>query len=146
MQAAVWLRIEGTTSPFSRSRAYLGGALPIAAMVKGFDVEDVTLIIDFYKAQIKKEKVKVDLSREFTAADLDEIKPDVAVVAVGGNRYTRMCRHPTAERDEERGPVRDPEVLPQDLRPKKLRTLTKMWMPVGKDVSSSAVPSRLPAR
>ena len=59
-------RWRGNDVTLFEKSGYLGGALPIAAMVKGFDVEDITHIIDFYKTQIEKEKVKVKLSREFT--------------------------------------------------------------------------------
>jgi hypothetical protein len=94
--------MRGNDVTLFEKSGYLGGALPIAALVKGFDVEDITLIIDFYKTQLKKQNVKVNLSREFTPADLDAIKPDVAVVATGGEPYIRCAGNRRQERDEER--------------------------------------------
>jgi 2,4-dienoyl-CoA reductase (NADPH2) len=104
-------------------------------MVKGFDVEDVTLITDFYKAQIKKEKVKVNLSREFTPADLDKIKPDVAVVAVGGEPVYPDVPGMDGKNVTKSGDLYGTlKFFLKTFGPKKLRTLTKMWMPVGKEV------------
>jgi 2,4-dienoyl-CoA reductase (NADPH2) len=135
MQAARVAAHRGNDVTLFEKSGYLGGALPIAAMVKGFDVEDVTLIIDFYKAQIKKEKVKVNLSREFTAADLDEIKPDVAVVAVGGEPVYPDVPGIDGKNVTKSGDLYGTlKFFLKTFGPKKLRTLTKMWMPVGKDV------------
>jgi len=104
-------------------------------MVKGFDVEDITLIIDFYKTQIKKEKVKVNLSHEFTLADLDKIKPDVAVVAVGGDPVYPDVPGMDSPNVTKSGDLYGTlKFFLKTFGPKKLRTLTRMWMPVGKEV------------
>jgi len=135
MQAARIAAHRGNDVTLFEKSGYLGGALPIAAMVKGFDVEDVTLITDFYKAQIKKEKVRVNLSREFTPADVDKIKPDVAVVAVGGDPVYPDVAGIDGKNVTKSGDLYGTlKFFLKTFGPKKLRTLTKMWMPVGKEV------------
>jgi 2,4-dienoyl-CoA reductase (NADPH2) len=135
MQAARIAATRGNDVTLFEKSGYLGGALPIAAMVKGFDHEDLTLIIDFYKNQLKKEKVKVKLGVEFTPADLDTLKPDVAVVAVGGEPVypdvPGMDSPNVTKSGDLYGTLR---FALKTFGPKKLRTLTKMWMPVGKNV------------
>jgi 2,4-dienoyl-CoA reductase (NADPH2) len=135
MQAARVAAHRGNEVTLFEKSGYLGGALPIAAIVKGFDVEDVTLIINFFKTQIKKLKVKVKLSREFTLSDVDDMKPDVVVLAVG-------CEptYPDVPGINSRNVIKSSDLygtLRFFLRifgPKMLRTLTKVWMPVGKNV------------
>jgi 2,4-dienoyl-CoA reductase (NADPH2) len=135
MQAARIAAHRGNEVTLFEKSGYLGGAMPIAAMVKGFDVEDITLIIDFYKTQIKKEKVKVNLSHEFTPADLDAIKPDVAVVAVGGEPVYPDVPGIDGKNVTKSGDLYGTlKFFLKTFGPKKLRTLTKMWMPVGKEV------------
>jgi 2,4-dienoyl-CoA reductase (NADPH2) len=135
MQAARVAAMRGNDVTLFEKSGYLGGALPIAALVKGFDVEDITLIIDFYKTQLKKQNVKVNLSREFTPADLDAIKPDVAVVATGGEPVYPDVPGIDGKNVTKSGDLYGTlKFFLKTFGPKKLRTLTKMWMPVGKDV------------
>ena len=135
MQAARVAALRGNDVILLEKGSYLGGALPIAAMVKGFDVEDVTDIISFFKTQLKKLKVKVMLSREFMLSDVDAMKPDVVVLAVGGEPT-----YPDVPGINGRNVVKSADLY-GTLRfflkifgPKMLRTLTKVWMPVGKKV------------
>jgi 2,4-dienoyl-CoA reductase (NADPH2) len=135
MQAARIAATRGNDVTLFEKSGYLGGALPIAALVKGFDQEDITLIIDFYKTQLKKEKVKIKLGTEFTPADLAAIKPDVAIVAVGGDPVYPDVPGLNSPSVIKSGDLYSTLKLAlKTFGPKKLRTLTKMWMPVGKDV------------
>ncbi len=135
MQAARVASIRGNDVTLFEKGKELGGVLPIAAMVKGFDVEDVTDIITFFKTQMKKLNVKVKLSSEFTASDVDRMKPDAVVLAVGGEPT-----YPDVPGLKGRNVVKSSDLygtLRFFLRifgPKRLRALTKMWMPVGKTV------------
>lgn len=60
-----------------------GGQLNIAAVppYKG----EVAELADFLISQVKSLGVEIRLSRELTEADLDEIKPDVAIIACGSS-------------------------------------------------------------
>lgn len=62
----------------------LGGLLPMAAFIKGKDLDDLTEAIRYYETQLKKLKVKVHLK---TSVDVDLIlkeKPEVVILAPGG--------------------------------------------------------------
>jgi len=68
---------------------YLGGSMPLAAMVKGFEIEDLRDVVKFFETQIKTLGVEVRLGQEFDARALAETKPEVVVVAAGA---IRRCR------------------------------------------------------
>ena len=84
MQTARVAAMRGHDVTLFEKGHYLGGSLPLAAMVKGFEVEDLPAFIRYFKGQLKKLGVNVRLSREFTPSDIDKIKPDVVVLALGG--------------------------------------------------------------
>ena len=113
---------------------YLGGSMSLAAMVKGFKIEDVRDVIWFLRRQVKKYGVDVQLGKEIDAAAIEAAKPDVVIIAAGGK--------PAAGRAGRLGKnvVRSSDLygtLQFYLRlfgPKTLRDLTRVWMPVGKNV------------
>ena len=63
---------------------YLGGSMSLAAMVKGFKIEDVREVIWFLRRQVKKYGVDVQLGKEIDAAAIEAAKPDVVIIAAGG--------------------------------------------------------------
>ena len=135
MQTARVAALRGHDVTLFEKGHYLGGSLPLAAMVKGFEVEDLTSFIDFFKTQVKKLGVRTELSREFRFSDIGEIKPDVVVVATGG-----APAYPDVPGIDRRNVIKSTDLygtLRFFLRifgPKILRRLTKVWMPVGKNV------------
>ena len=119
---------------YERSR-YLGGAMALAGMVKGFEIEDLCLLLNFFRTQIKKLGVKVHLNKEFDEAELEKVKPDVLIVASGG-----VPSYPKVNGIDRPNVVKTGDLY-NTLRffiwlfgPKMLRNLTKLWMPVGKKV------------
>lgn len=113
----------------------LGGSLPLAAMVKGFEIEDLTSFINYLKTQINRLGVKIVLGKEADAAVVGEIKPDAVIMATGGTPV--IPEIPGIHR----GNVVDIAELRRQLKfylgllgPKALRWLTKLWMPLGKKV------------
>jgi pyruvate/2-oxoglutarate dehydrogenase complex dihydrolipoamide dehydrogenase (E3) component len=104
-------------------------------MIRGCEVEDLTKIISFYKLQFAKLGVKVKLGTEVTQSLIEQIKPDVAIIATGGI--------PTVP---EIPGIKEPNVLSMpDLHrrvkgylnlfgPRVLRWLTKFYLPIGKKV------------
>jgi hypothetical protein len=58
--------------------------LQLAGLVKGYELEDLTQLTDYFSTQLKKLGVKVNLGKEFTPAVLDEVKPDALILAIGG--------------------------------------------------------------
>jgi len=135
MQTARIAAMRGHDVTLFEKEPYLGGSLPLAAMVKGFEVEDLPSLIRFFKRQIKKLGVDVHLSKEFTFSDIDKVKPDVVVLALGG-----APTFPEVPGINGRNVIKSADLYVilklfiRFLGPKLLRSLTKAWMPIGKNV------------
>ena len=133
--AAAWLLENDYDVTLFEKGHYLGGSLPLASMVKGTEIEDLPAFIRYFKVQLKKLGVKVYLAREFTSADIDILKPDVVVLALGGTPTL-----PEVPGIDGRNVIKSADLY-QTLRffirflgPQRLRSLTKIWMPVAKNV------------
>ncbi len=113
----------------------LGGLLPLAAMIKGTEVEDIPAIVRYLKNQIGKLGVRVELGKEVNLALVNEVKPDVVVIATGGifaesqipgsnlsNVLTFSSLHRKAKR------------FLRFFSPTLLRWLTRFWLPAGERV------------
>jgi len=113
----------------------LGGLLPLAAMIKGTELEDIPALVRYLKTQIYKLGVKVNLGKEVTPELVDEVKPDVVILAAGG-KYTvpeipGNDRHNVVSSAELSRRVKLPLRI---FGPKSLRWLTQFVLPVGKRV------------
>jgi 2,4-dienoyl-CoA reductase (NADPH2) len=113
----------------------LGGLTRIAALVKGTEIEDLPALIRYFKTQIIKLGVKIRLGKEVNEALIEEIKPDVVVLAVGGVPVL-----PKISGINRRNVVstaalyRKLQIYLNFFSPSVLRWLTKFWMPIGKRV------------
>ena len=83
MQAARVAAERGHDVSLYEMGHYLGGNLPMAATIKGTVLEDIPAIVEFFKTQLKKLGVKVNMVRKIDAATILKEKPDAVVVAVG---------------------------------------------------------------
>jgi pyruvate/2-oxoglutarate dehydrogenase complex dihydrolipoamide dehydrogenase (E3) component len=112
---------------------YLGGSMSLAAMVKGFKTEDVREVIWFLRRQVKKYGVDVHLGKEIDAASIAAVKPDVVVVAAGGEPTL-----PDVPGIDGKNVIKSSDLYGMLrfylslLGPKLLRNATAVWMPVGK--------------
>lgn len=113
----------------------LGGQLPLAAMVKGLEVEDLGAIISYLKTQINKLGVKVELGKEVSLLLIEEMKPDAVVLAIGG--IPVIPEIPGIDNKK----VVTAASLHHRVKfalnffgPRFLRWLTKFWMPLGKRI------------
>jgi 2,4-dienoyl-CoA reductase (NADPH2) len=135
MQTARVAAMRGHDVTLFEKGHYLGGSLPLASMVKGVEIEDLPAFIRYFKGQLKKLGVKIYLAREFTLADIDKIKPGVVVLALGG-----IPTLPDVPGIDRRNVIKSADLYKtlrffiRFLGPKRLRSLTKIWMPVAKDV------------
>jgi len=135
MEAARVAATRGHDVTLFEKTSRLGGLIPLAAMVKGLEIEDLPAIIGYLKGQITKLGVKVKLGAEVTPSLINEMKPDVVLVATGGTPAVPQIPG-----------IDGPNVVKNaDLHkmlkffikffgPKYLRMLTKLWMPLGKRV------------
>jgi 2,4-dienoyl-CoA reductase (NADPH2) len=62
----------------------LGGLLPLAALIKGTELEDLPALVEYLKIQITKLGVKIKLGKEATPSMVTALKPDVVFLATGG--------------------------------------------------------------
>jgi 2,4-dienoyl-CoA reductase (NADPH2) len=135
LEAARVAATRGHDVTLYEKESKLGGMLQLAGLVKGYELEDLTTLVRYWDTQLKKLGVKVKMGTEFTPAVLNEVKPDVLILAIGGKPFKSTI--PGIEgKNVVSGPALH-HMLKSFLRffdPKFLRAMTKIWMPVGKRV------------
>jgi 2,4-dienoyl-CoA reductase (NADPH2) len=113
----------------------LGGLVPLAALIKGIELEDLPDLVRYLKTQIKKLGVKIELGKEVNSSLIEQMKPDVLFVATGGTLTS-----PDIKGIDNRRVVTIPALhrrVKPYLRffgPKVLGWLTRFWLPIGKRV------------
>jgi 2,4-dienoyl-CoA reductase (NADPH2) len=135
MEAARVAAMRGHDVVLYEKELVLGGLTPIAALVKGSEVEDLPALIKYLKTQITRLGVEIRLGKEFKPSMLSEIKPDVVILASGG--VTDNWDIPGINRKN----VIILSHLDKVLKPlirifgsNLVRELTKLYMPGGKEV------------
>ncbi|MBN1366924.1 MAG: FAD-dependent oxidoreductase [Dehalococcoidales bacterium] len=135
MQAARVAALRGHEVTLYERGYKLGGSLPMASLVKGFEIENIPAIIRYFKAQITRLGVQIKLVKEIDAAEIIGLKPDIVIVALGGKDVI-----PDIPGIEKKIVVKGESLhktLTSFLRffsPQALRWLTKFYMPLGKKV------------
>jgi 2,4-dienoyl-CoA reductase (NADPH2) len=135
METAMVAALRGHQVILFEKESRLGGSLPLAALVKGFDREDLLGLASYYEAQVTKLGVDVRLGKEVKRSIVEEAKPDVLIIAAGGTHDVPEIpgidgRNVVTSRDLHRR-------LKGYMRffgPRLLRWLTRFWMPLGKRV------------
>jgi 2,4-dienoyl-CoA reductase (NADPH2) len=84
MEAARVLALRGHNVVLFDKMSKLGGSMGLAAMVKGMEREDIPGLIKYLDRQVRKAGVDVRTGTTVTPATVDEVKPDVIIVATGG--------------------------------------------------------------
>ncbi len=135
MEAARVAALRGHDVTLYEKNKKLGGLIPIAAIVKGTDLENLPLIIQYLEGQIKKLGVTIKTNTEATSTIIENEKPDTVIIATGGvpklpdiPGIDNKCVISTAKLH---GQLKKYVSL---AGPEKLRALTRLWMPVGKKV------------
>ncbi len=135
MEAARVAALRGHTVMLYESRRALGGALPLAAIVKGSDREDLMSLVHYLKTQIAKLGVSVNLGTEVDKSVVARVEPDVLIVAAGGThdvpRVPGMDKGNVVTSSELHGRLK---TFLRFFSPVALRWLTRFWMPLGKRV------------
>jgi 2,4-dienoyl-CoA reductase (NADPH2) len=135
MEAARVAAIRGHDVTLYEKSSKLGGYLNLAALIKGLELEDLPGLVRYLKVQLDKLGVKTQLGTEVDSALIEEIKPDVVIVATGGTptipeiagiNNRNVITTPTLHR----------QVKPflRLFGPRILGWLTKLWLPIGKEV------------
>jgi 2,4-dienoyl-CoA reductase (NADPH2) len=113
----------------------LGGLMPLAAMVKSAGLEDIMALVKYLRTQITKLGITVMVDTEVDRAVITDIMPDVVIMATGGANY--LPDIPGIGNRKVVNSARLHGMLKKVLRflaPSTLSRLTKVWMPVGKEV------------
>ena len=135
MEAARVAALRGHQVILYEREHKLGGLLPVAAVVKGLEIEDLPAIIRYLEHQITKLGVKIRLGKEVALSVIEEIKPDVVILATGG-----VPAVPEIPGIKRRNVVSSADLhrrlkfFLRFLGPRILRWLTRFWMPIGKRV------------
>jgi 2,4-dienoyl-CoA reductase (NADPH2) len=136
METAMVAALRGHTVMLYDQAPKLGGSMTLAAVVKGFDREDYLSLVSYYETQLAKLGVDVRLGREVDRSVVEEVKPDVLIIAAGGTHNI-----PKVPGIEGRNVVTSQDLHRQlkgyirFLGPRLLRWLTKFWMPIGHKVA-----------
>jgi 2,4-dienoyl-CoA reductase (NADPH2) len=135
MEAARVAALRGHDVMLYEREHKLGGLLPMAALVKGLGIENLVALVHYLKTQITKLGVKIRLGKEVDPSVIEEIKPDVVILAAGG--IPAAPEIPGVNR----GNVLSSDDIHRRLKfylrflgPRVLRWLTGFWMPLGKNV------------
>jgi 2,4-dienoyl-CoA reductase (NADPH2) len=136
MEAAKVAAMRGYRVTLYEKSRKLGGLLPIAAMVKGFEIEYLPSIAHYLKRQMIKYGVDIKLGKEVNASFIEKIKPDVVILATGG--IPTMPNIPGINNYNVVNPAdlhRRLKFFLKFIGPRTLRWLTKLWMPIGRRVT-----------
>ena len=133
MEAARVSAMRGHRVTLFEKSAKPGGLLPLAAMVKGSHPENIPELIVYFERQLKKLGVRVELSREADASEIEAAKPDVVFYAAGGLAPVLNIK------GIDRSNVVSGAELHRRLKffsrffsPETLRSLSRFYMPIGK--------------
>jgi 2,4-dienoyl-CoA reductase (NADPH2) len=135
MEAARVAAIRGHDVTIYDKEIRIGGLLPLAALLKDVEVNDIMDLVNYFKIQFNKLGVKVKLGQLVNAAEVDKLKPDVVIIATGGKHTV-----PDIPGIESKKVVSSAALHNQlkfylrFFRPQMLEKLTRLWIPIGKRV------------
>ncbi len=116
---------------------HLGGLMPVAAIVKDLETEELTDLTAYLRTQLFKEGVTVRLGKAVTPKIVRKEAPDVLVLAAGA-AHTKF-ELPGSERGATSRKLVKTEKLHRQLKlalkvfsARQLERLTRLWMPVGR--------------
>jgi 2,4-dienoyl-CoA reductase (NADPH2) len=135
MEAARVAALRGHKVTLFEKTGKLGGELPVAATVKGIEIEDIPKIITYFEVQLKKLGVQLRLGQAADENVIAGLKPDVVILATGGNALP-----PNIPGINHRKVVSNASLHGQlklalkFFSPDFLNKITKLWMPLGKSI------------
>ena len=136
MEAARVAALRGHQVTIWEKEGRVGGLLPLAAMVKGFKIEDVPSVVSHLKRQLANLNVQIRKGKEADIQSVLEFKPDAVILAMGG-----LPRVPDIAGIENRRVLLMAKLHKQLkfwlklFNSYQLNVLSKIWMPVGKNVA-----------
>jgi len=129
LEAALIARQRGHDVILVEKSGRLGGLIPIAAVVKDLETEVLMDVIRYFRDQLIKAGVKINLRVEATPELIDKLKPEVIIVAVGGK--TDIPQIPGIN-GKNVSILTKLDNLITFFGPKLAAFGSKFWMPIGK--------------
>lgn len=135
MEAARIAALRGHEVMLYEKEHKLGGSVPVAATIKGLEIEDLPSLVRYLETQITKLGVSINPGKEVNRKLVESLKPDVLILATGG-----LYDLPEIPGIDSPKVVRAADLnrrLKKYLRflnPGLLIWATKFWMPIGKRV------------
>lgn len=115
--------------------AYLGGLIPLAAIVKDLETEDLTIFVKYQETQLKKEGVSVHLKKEVTSQLVRKEQPDAVIVAAGAAHSTFDIPGGDSSKVLKAGDMhKQLKFWLKFFSSAQIEKLSKLYMPVGKKV------------
>ena len=106
----------------------------MAAIVKGTEIFDLPGLIEYYRGQLGKLGIKVQLGEEYSTSVHASVGPDVVVVAAGGLPATLDIPGIDGKNVVSSSDLQKQARLALRLTgAKAVERLTKLWMPIGKN-------------
>jgi 2,4-dienoyl-CoA reductase (NADPH2) len=135
MEAARVSALRGHEVTLIEKSKDLGGLLPLAALIKGTELEDLPALVEYLKTQITKLGVKINLGKVATPEMIENLKADVVFLATGG-----LLTVPEIVGVRNKNVMTTPD-LHQKVKPllklfgqRFLGSATKKYLPIGKTV------------
>jgi 2,4-dienoyl-CoA reductase (NADPH2) len=135
MEAARVSALRGHDVFLFNKESRLGGLLPLTALLKDIEINDLMDLARYYKTQFYKLGVNVKLGREVNRLIVEQLNPDVIIIAGGGKHNIPIIS------GIQRSKVQTGAILHQKLKlflrflsPTVLERLTRFYMPIGKQV------------
>ena len=136
LEAARISAMRGHTVSILEKEKRIGGLLPLAAMVKGFKIEDVPSIVSYFQRQLSSLGVRIEKGKEANSSSILAYQPDAVILATGGtptvpdipgikNKNVLLMA----------GLHKKLKFFLKIFNPVQLNRLSKIWMPVGKKVA-----------
>ena len=135
MEAARVMKLRGHEVTLYEKASRLGGLLHLASVVKGVELFALPELVQYFERELDRLNVTVRLGQEYTPELNETIKPDIVVVATGG--VPASLKLPGIDSDK----VLTTEELHRRVKlplrllgPQLMEALTKIQLPVGKQV------------
>ena len=135
MEAARVAGVRGHTVVLYEKSSRLGGLLPLAATVKGTEIENIPCLVRYLRGQLDKVGVEVKLGKKATPEMILAEKPDAVVIATGG--VPSIPDIPGIDAPNVASSVKLHALLKMVLKfmsPDLLNWLSRIWIPMGKRV------------
>ena len=135
MEAARVSALRGHDVTLVDKQSKLGGLLPLAALLKDVEVDDIVSVVKWFGIQLRKLGVKVKLGQEVTPEMINELNPDVILVAGGGKHALPALTGIDSPKVVTSAQLHNQlKTFLRFFSPQTLSRLTKYYMPVGKRV------------